>query len=679
VGEVILDFSYNNSWYPLTDGLGFALQIVNENAPYNTWDQNSSWRASGTLNGSPGLVDPPPLTFAPILVNEALTHTDLPQVDTVELFNPTGSPLDISGWLLTDDFFTPNKYRFTNGTVIPAYSFLLVTETNFNPGGLGFSFSSVSDEVYIFSADAQTNLTGYYHGYSFAAALNGVAFGRYVNSQGQEYFVSQETNSLGFTNGLPRVGPVVISEIMYHPPDIGTNDNSLDEFIELLNTAGTNVPLFHLAYPTNAWQLRGVVDFDFPTNIILTPGSALLLVNFSPTNTAQLTAFRAQYRVATNVAILGPYSGKLNNDSNTVKILMPDNPNLTEVPYGLVDQVDYQDRLPWSPFTDGTGFSLQRRFYSTFGNDPTNWAASPPSAGVANTISEAPSFTQSPVPYSQIVTAGQVASVSVPFTGAAPVYQLWNRGGTNYAWGTNGTLMLTNIAVSDGANYEVILTNIMDMSQTVRTNFYVSVISPATNQVVSYRANVTMASAVSGTGSTYQWSFNGTNIINATNYYYLLFTIQPAQWGIYTMSVSNRGATASYNTMLMVDSDRDGMPDAWETAYGFNPNSDADAHQDADGDGFTNLQEFLAGTGPHSSSSRFTTPVPLLPALPGGPLTLQFTAPANRSYTIESRTGLVSGAWQTILDVPPSQTNRTISLTNTPDGSMIRMYRLVIP
>ncbi len=32
VGEEILDFTYNNSWYPITDGLGFSLVVVKEQA-----------------------------------------------------------------------------------------------------------------------------------------------------------------------------------------------------------------------------------------------------------------------------------------------------------------------------------------------------------------------------------------------------------------------------------------------------------------------------------------------------------------------------------------------------------------------------------------------------------------------------------------------------------------------
>jgi pectate lyase len=41
------------------------------------------------------------------------------------------------------------------------------------------------------------------------------------------------------------------------------------------------------------------------------------------------------------------------------------------------------------------------------------------------------------------------------------------------------------------------------------------------------------------------------------------------------------------------DSDRDGMPDEWEKAHGLDPASPADALLDRDGDGYTNLEEYL--------------------------------------------------------------------------------------
>ena len=50
------------------------------------------------------------------------------------------------------------------------------------------------------------------------------------------------------------------------------------------------------------------------------------------------------------------------------------------------------------------------------------------------------------------------------------------------------------------------------------------------------------------------------------------------------------------------DSDLDGMPDEWELKYGLNQNAD-DALQDADADGFANLEEYQAGTNPRDAAS----------------------------------------------------------------------------
>jgi hypothetical protein len=49
------------------------------------------------------------------------------------------------------------------------------------------------------------------------------------------------------------------------------------------------------------------------------------------------------------------------------------------------------------------------------------------------------------------------------------------------------------------------------------------------------------------------------------------------------------------------DQDRDGMPDAWEKAHGLNPTDPADRNADRDGDGYTNLEEYLNSLCPASA------------------------------------------------------------------------------
>jgi len=389
-GEKILEFAYNDSWYPLTDGLGFSLVIVDAQADWKTWDNKTSWRASGAFNGSPGLgVDPAPAVVPPILVNEVLTHTDPPLLDSVELFNPTSTNVNVGGWFLTDSFLAPTKYRIPSGVQIPAGSYLVFDENQFAIGATGFRFSELGESVYLFSGDANTNLTGYYHGYDFPAAPNGVSFGRHTNSEGAVQFVLQSRRTLGAANAYPQVGPVVISEIMYHPPGVG--DDEASEFLELQNIVSTNVPLYDPAFPTNAWQVRNAVEFNFPGNQTLTAGQRLLLVGFDPADSAQLAAFRAQYGVSNTVPVYGPWSGRLSNSGETIELLAPGKPDAgNHVPYYLVDQVSYRDAAPWPAEADGLGNSLQRVDNFGFGNDPTNWFAAGVTAGRATLPNQPP-------------------------------------------------------------------------------------------------------------------------------------------------------------------------------------------------------------------------------------------------------------------------------------------------
>ncbi|HSA01392.1 MAG TPA: CotH kinase family protein, partial [Candidatus Paceibacterota bacterium] len=74
LGESILDFAYNNSWYPITDGHGFSLVIRDENAPPESWNLPPTWRPSSILGGSPARIDPPLPQFPMVVINEVLVN-----------------------------------------------------------------------------------------------------------------------------------------------------------------------------------------------------------------------------------------------------------------------------------------------------------------------------------------------------------------------------------------------------------------------------------------------------------------------------------------------------------------------------------------------------------------------------------------------------------------------------
>lgn len=570
-GEEILDFNYSDAWYPTTDGLGFSLVTVDDTADPESWNYPAQWRASHRLNGSPSTADAPATFIPPVYINEILSRTDVPPpADSIELFNPNAGPVNLGGWFLSDDFATPKKFRIPDGVTVPGGGYLVFTEADFNAGGSGFALSSDGDEAWLFSADASGNLTGWAHGTRFGAADNGVTFGRHLTSTGDEHFIAQTTRTLGSINAGPAVGPIVINEIMYRPIDLANgSDNALDEFIELRNVTATNVALFDPAQPANTWRLSGGVDFTFPSGRSLATGETLLLVNFDPvTDLAQLDSFLSRYAVDDDIAILGPYSGKLSNEGDDVEIKKPATPVGANVPFVLVDKVDYTDVAPWPQGADGYGLSLQRVSGTAYGNDPSSWIAAPPTAGTEIASGQTPpSFVTAP--QSQTSVLGTEVIFSAVATGSGPLHYQWRFNGVNLARETNATLRLSAAQPGQAGSYQLVVFN--NAGSVASASAELTLIYPAT--FLSQPQNVTLRGSTNlvdygGTTNrsanfsvlayspeplSYQWRVNRVPIPGATNATLIVSNVTVANDGVYDALVTDQlGTRASSAAKLTV-------------------------------------------------------------------------------------------------------------------------------
>ena len=788
--EPILDFAYDDDWYPLTDGFGFSLVVVNDQAPTTNWVLKSHWRMSGVVNGSPAANDTEPPVIAPIVINEVLTHSDpAPPYDSIELFNPSTNDVNIGGWFLTDDFGDPRKFRIPDGALITAGGFLVFDEEQFNSGFGGFSLSSLGEEVYLFSADPFTeDLTGYYQGFDFGAAENGRTFGRHITSTGGDQFPPQVAPSLGAPNIGPLIGPIVISEIHYRPPDIRSGnfflDNDFDEYIELQNASSTNVPLYHPQFPTNTWRLGEAVDFVFPPGVVLPPGGHLLVVSFDPADSTQAATFRARNYVPENVPLYGPYDGKLDNSGEAIELERPDRPepagppDFGLVPYVLVERVRYSDSAPWPGAADGLGPSLQRISGNAYGNDPASWVAAAGSPGAGYQGGIVPTITQQPTNTAALFSFN--ASFSVQAQGSGLRYQwLFNDGAIDGA--TNSTLTLSYVELPTAGQYRVVVLGSggsavsSNATLTVITNSVVITLQPQDAQVVLGRPFTNRVTITSASAATFRWFFNGTPISGATSSNYVINPTGLQHAGVYQLEITDdiatiytrpmtltvtvpplfvqlpqsifvpygstatvsvlvtnnatlpityrwrhigvpqndvtninvfstsdfltvRNVTASNRYSVVVfnaantagtqspqffiapipDADADGMPDAFETQYGFDINNATDAVGDLDGDGMRNLAEYVAGTDPSDPLSYLF--LELVDAS-GGPsqAMLRFMAVSNKTYSVQFSEGLASGQWSALYHVNAAYTNRLLEVVDPSPNAASRFYRLATP
>ncbi len=311
----------------------------------------------------------------PVVINEISTRPSSGQNPFIEIHNPTASAANISGWYLTDDQATPKKYLIPTTPALVAGAFQVFDSTQF---GASFALNPLGGAVYLYSADGSGNLTTYSTGFSYGASDPDVSFGRYVTSTGEAQYPAQKLVSSGALNAGPSVGPVVISEIMYHP---GAGGNT---FIELTNITTSAVKLYDANVPANTWRINGV-EFDFPPGVDLPPAGVLVVSAIDP------ALFRSKYCVPNSVQVYGPYHGTLQNNGELIELQKPDTPVIIQgqpfVPYITVDAVRYGDSSPWPSEADGSGPSLERVNVNAYGNDAVNWRASLSAGGTPGNAS----------------------------------------------------------------------------------------------------------------------------------------------------------------------------------------------------------------------------------------------------------------------------------------------------
>ena len=462
-GELLFQFKYDSSgkWPSRANGLGSTLEVVDPNGDLSDPD---NWRSSAEYNGTPGTAGVGPQRT--VVINEILAHTDPPLEDAIELYNNLSTPVNVSGWFISNSRNNPFKFKIPNNSIIPGKGYLVIYEYQFNVPGddNAFTFNSAhGDEAVLLSADANEKPLLWMDATTFEASENGVSFARYPNGTGPllissdlsfgtavrknfpESFLSEFRKGKGESNKAPKVGPLITTRIQYNPPING------DEFIEIQNITEAPVALYDTEFPTNSWKLESAVQYTFPTNLWLGPGEKLIVSGVTP------EAFRSRQTIPSDVvAVLGPWVGLLNNAGDTIALFKPDppqgpqHPDFGFVPYILVEEIHYDSKAPW-PVGPSNGFAIQRKT-SGYGDDAANWeleASVPVDFTVSTTLVGNTVQLRFDVPSGYIATVETRSNASTGTWAVAQSYpaQASARSQT-YAYTLDGTLRVFRIALS---------------------------------------------------------------------------------------------------------------------------------------------------------------------------------------------------------------------------------------
>jgi hypothetical protein len=201
-------------------------------------------------------------------------------------------------------------------------------------------------------------------------------------------------------------------------------------------------------------------------------------------------------------------------------------------------------------------------------------------------------------------------------------------------------------------------------------------VSDKTPPVLTLPSNMTL-SASNSTGMTVTFSGTATDVVSGT----LSLTSVPASGSFFSCGMTTvqcsaidmlaNSGTGSFN--ITVNS----PVMTWRLLhFGTSENSgDAADSADPDGDGWTNAQEFAAGTNPNDRSNVLKVSNV---DKSGNDMLISFPSVSGKTYTVQRSDTLQGGSWTTVQD-GIAGTGGTVQVTDT-DGALRlrRFYRVVV-
>jgi hypothetical protein len=288
--------------------------------------------------------------------------------------------------------------------------------------------------------------------------------------------------------------------------------------------------------------------------------------------------------------------------------------------------------------------------------------------------------------------AGSNVIFRVAADGFGPLSFQWVHGGQALPDALSSNLYLANVQLADTGGYAVRVTDqIGSTTSRVATLMVLArpvvTVHPLSQSAAPGETIILSAEATGTQPLSFSWRRNRTiitnQIIDGSVSFFMLSELQLTNAGEYQVGVTNvagiavGGLSAAAVITVLADSDGDGMPDQWETIHSFLATDPTDAAADFDGDGQSNLAEYLAGTDPTSFADRLM--IDARREL-DGTILLQFQAASNKTYALEHCEALHPDYWKVLLSVTAAPTNRILSLTDRSSQSAAnRFYRIVTP